>query len=104
MKSKRTKQFHALFAELPESVQRQANEAYRLFRANPSHPSLSFKQVSPRGPVYSVRVGLHYRALAIRQPDCLLWFSRPALRKYRFLNHLDRARAPFPSLGMNNPG
>ena len=53
---------------------KQANEAYRLFRANPSHPSLSFKQVSPRGPVYSVRVGLHYRALAIRQPDCLLWF------------------------------
>jgi hypothetical protein len=74
MKSKRSKRFHALFAELPESVQRQANEAYRLFRANPSHPSLSFKQVSPNGPVYSVRVGLHYRALAIRQPDCLLWF------------------------------
>jgi hypothetical protein len=41
MKSKRTKQFRALFAELPESVQRQANEAYRLFQVNPSHPRLS---------------------------------------------------------------
>jgi hypothetical protein len=74
MKSKRTKRFRALFAELPESVQRQANDAYRLFQANPSHPSLSFKQISPNGPVYSVRMGLHYRALAIRNPDHLLWF------------------------------
>ena len=74
MKSKRTKQFHALFAELPEPVQRQANAAYKLFKANPSHPSLSFKQVSPRGPVYSARVGLHYRALAIRKPDEIIWF------------------------------
>ena len=74
MISKRTKQFRALFAELPESVQRQANDAYRLFRANPSHPGLAFKQVSANGPVYSVRIGLHYRALAIRKPDYLLWF------------------------------
>lgn len=76
MKSKRTKQFHALFAELPESVQQQANAAYKLFKANPSHPSLSFKQVSPHGPVYSARVGLHYRdrALAIRKPDEIIWF------------------------------
>jgi hypothetical protein len=65
MKSKRSRQFRALFEALPEPVQRQAN---------PSHPSLSFKQVSPNGPVYSVRIGLHFRALAIRQPDCLLWF------------------------------
>ena len=74
MKSKRSKRFRALFSELPESVQRQANEAYRLFRANPSHPGLSFKQVSSNGPLYSVRVGIHYRALAIRKPDHLLWF------------------------------
>lgn len=36
MKSKRTRQFHVLFAELPEQVQRQANAAYQLFRENPS--------------------------------------------------------------------
>jgi hypothetical protein len=37
-------------------------------------PGSIVKQVSPNGPVYSVRMGLGYRALAIRQPDCLLWF------------------------------
>lgn len=89
MKSKRTKQFRALFAELPESVQRQANEAYQLFQANPSHPGLSFKQVSPRGPVYSVRVGLHYRALAIRKSDYLLWFWIDSHAEYdKLLSHL----------------
>ncbi len=74
MISKRSRQFRAQFAELPETVQRQANEAYRLFRINPAHPGLAFKQVSSKGPVYSVRIGLHYRALAIRQQDYLLWF------------------------------
>ena len=74
MKSKRTKGFHALFKALPESVQKQANEAYRIFRTNPSHPGLYFKQVSPKGPTYSVRIGLHYRALAVRKPDHYLWF------------------------------
>src|SRR5207237_9091432 len=71
VKSKRTKQFHALFAELPESVQRQANEAYRLFRANPSHPSLSFKQVSPRGPGSVPMPSMIKCFLAYKQ--CLKW-------------------------------
>jgi hypothetical protein len=74
MISKRTRQFRALFAELPEAVQRQANEAYQIFRTNPSHPGLAFKRVSPHGPTYSVRIGLHYRALAIVKADEVIWF------------------------------
>ena len=74
MKSKRTKQFRTLLEELPESVQKQAHQAYQLFRSNPSHPSLSFKQVSFKGPTYSTRIGLHYRALAVREPEYFLWF------------------------------
>lgn len=74
MKSKRTPQFHALFAKLPESVQRQANEAYQIFRTNPSHPGLAFKQVNPHGPIYSARIGIHYRALAVRKQDEVIWF------------------------------
>ena len=89
MKSKRTRQFHVLFAELPEQVQRQANAAYQLFRENPSHPGLSFKQVSPRGPVYSARVGLHYRALCIRKSDHYLWFWIGSHAEYdKMLSHL----------------
>ena len=74
MRSKQTKQFRTLFDELPDAVRTQANHAYRLFKVNPDHPGLDFKQVSKRGPTYSARIGVHYRALAIRKPDHWLWF------------------------------
>lgn len=74
MRSKRTKQFRSLFEALPSTIQREANETYRRFRADPAHPGLRFKLVSVYGPVYAARVGLHYRALAIRMPDYWLWF------------------------------
>lgn len=74
MRSKRTKQFRALYQALPESVRQQANYAYHLFAADPSHPGLDFKQVSKKGPTYSARVGIHYRALAVRRVDHWLWF------------------------------
>jgi len=55
-------------------VQDQARLAYRLFRDNPEHPSLRFKPVHPRRPIYSARVGLGYRALAVRDGDAVIWF------------------------------
>jgi hypothetical protein len=41
------------------------------FKENPSHPSLHFKKI---GKYRSVRVGMHYRALAVETPEGLLWF------------------------------
>jgi len=55
-------------------VQDQARLAYRLFRDNPEHPSLRFKPVHPKRPIYSARVGLGYRALAVRDGDAVIWF------------------------------
>ena len=46
-------------------MRRLANEAYKLFSKNPHHPSLRFKQVHPSLPLYSIRIGFHYRALGI---------------------------------------
>jgi len=43
LRSRRTRRFRALLAALPADVQRQARDAYQLFRANPRHPSLRFK-------------------------------------------------------------
>jgi hypothetical protein len=48
-----------------------ADKNFRLLRENPNHPSLHFKQV---GRFRSVRVGLHFRALAVELDDGLLWF------------------------------
>jgi len=70
--SKTTDRFRKAYAQLPEHVQRRAREAYRLFRDNPSHPSLRFKQVHATLPIYSARVGLGYRALAVRDDDTVV--------------------------------
>ena len=55
-------------------MQEQARLAYRLFQRDPSHPSLRFKQVHPTRPIFSARVGLAYRALAVRDGDTVIWF------------------------------
>jgi hypothetical protein len=42
-----------------------------LLKENPGHPSLHFKQV---GDFVSARVGLHHRALGVRDGDDVAWF------------------------------
>lgn len=74
MKSHTTRQFRELFSALPIRVQAQANESYRLFRENPSHPGLRFKQVHDSPPTYSVRVGIGYRAVGVLDADAIVWF------------------------------
>jgi hypothetical protein len=41
---------------------------------DPSHPSLRFKQVHASRAISAVRIGLAYRALAVRDGEDLIWF------------------------------
>jgi hypothetical protein len=59
---------------MPDAVQRQTSRAYALWRSDPYHNSLQFKQVSQRQPIYSVRIGIGYRALGLREADHIHWF------------------------------
>jgi hypothetical protein len=63
-----------MLQHLPEQIRRQAREAYKLFKENPYHPSLRFKQIHPRKPVYSVRINIDYRAVGTRDGDEIVWF------------------------------
>lgn len=74
MKSRRAAPFRELFAKLPDPVQSQAREAYRLFARDPRHPSLQFKRVSERQPLYSVRIGRGYRAVGLLEGGTVYWF------------------------------
>jgi len=74
MTSHTTEHFRHAFKQLPQHVQRQARQAYRLFKQNPYHPSLHFKQVHPTRPIYSVRISLDYRAVGIREGEVVIWF------------------------------
>ena len=69
-----TQAFRTAFAALPAQIQPQAREAYKLFRQNPSHPSLRWKRVHPTRPIYSVRVGRGHRAVGIDEADEVVWF------------------------------
>lgn len=74
MKSSVTKAFRKRLDELPATIQEQAARAYALWRADPYHPGLQFKKVSPTQPVYSARVGIGHRALGLRDADQIVWF------------------------------
>lgn len=74
MKSRTTAAFRRAFAALPEDVRGQARRAWAQFRFNPQHPGLRFKPVHATKPIYSVRVGLHFRALGVLANDEIVWF------------------------------
>jgi hypothetical protein len=74
MKSKTTMGFRKLLRALPKDVRQQARAAYRQFKQDPYHPGLQFKPINQRKSRYSVRIGLHYRALGIRaSEDLIVW-------------------------------
>ncbi len=74
MKSHTSQRFRDELARLPQNVQRQAQWAYERFEQDPYHPSLQFRQVHATLPVYSARVGLHYRAIGMVNDDEIVWF------------------------------
>ncbi len=74
MRSFAQESFWDAYRLLPSHVRQQARDAYRFFASNPNHPSLDFKQVSRRRPVYSVRVSIDYRALGVVDEEEIVWF------------------------------
>jgi len=74
VKSELTEDFLAHFRKLPGRIQQQARKNYRLWKANPRHPGIDFKRVGINAPIYSVRIGIGWRALGLKQRDTILWF------------------------------
>lgn len=63
--------FWQAYERLPEQVRALADKNYALLKNDPQHPSLQLKKI---GRFWSVRVGLHYRALATETGGDLVWF------------------------------
>lgn len=74
MKSFTTDRFRKAFRNLPQRVRAQVRRSYRRFLVDPDHPSLQFKRVHSKKPIYSARVGRSYRALGILDGDHIVWF------------------------------
>ena len=67
-------EFWRRFDRLPAGIQAQAREAFRVFRNSPHQLSLRFKLLRGHANAWSVRIGLHYRAVALRTGDPVRWF------------------------------
>ena len=74
MRSFLTDDFRNNYRHLPQEVKRAARKNYRLWKANPNHPGLQFKQIHTAEALYSVRVGRGWRALGLREGDAIYWF------------------------------
>lgn len=76
MRHRATNGFWREYQELPVEIRSRADKQFLLLKANPEHPSLQFKKLGEsRGEeLWSARVTLNYRALAIKRPDGYLWF------------------------------
>ena len=62
MRHRASRKFWQFYRRLPEAIQRVANENEVVLKQAPKHPSLRFKKV---GRFWSLRVGIHYRAVAV---------------------------------------
>ena len=74
MRSRATPRFWAAYRDLPTEIKEAARKAYRLFREDAGYPSLQFKKVHARDPVYAVRVTLGCRAVSLLEDDGMTWF------------------------------
>ncbi|MEM0964204.1 MAG: hypothetical protein AAGK21_16880 [Bacteroidota bacterium] len=75
MTHRATETFWKRFEALPEHVQKLARKNHRLLEATPRYPSLHFKPLANQDPpLWSVRVGQDYRALAIAEDGVMYWF------------------------------
>jgi hypothetical protein len=70
--SKATRAFWTALSRLPKDIQHQASEKYKVWRRDPFHPSLHFKELYDG--LWSVRINLQYRALARRREEMIVWF------------------------------
>jgi hypothetical protein len=64
------------YRNLPADIRARADKQFALLKADPRHPSLQFKKLGDRGgqEIWSARVSLKYRALAVKFSDEYLWF------------------------------
>ena len=65
-----TRRFWNLFQLLPLPIQKIAQENFAVLKENLHHPSLHFKKV---GKLWSVRIGLDYRAIAVEDGSDFIW-------------------------------
>ena len=71
MKHRAAVKFWQYYENLPAETKRLADNCYELLKNDPRHGSLQLKKT---GRFWSVRVGIHYRAVAVQEGEDFVWF------------------------------
>ena len=71
MRHRATARFWRLYDKLPRETQQMADKNFELLKLNSKHRSLHFKAI--RDDVWSVRIGLEIRALALKSAEGFDW-------------------------------
>jgi len=79
------KSYWKSYKGLPKKIQRDADRKFDLWKKNPFHPSLNFKCVNTEYNIWSVRVTMDYRALAVRNDKSVIWYWIGDHNKYEQL-------------------
>ncbi|MEI8373700.1 MAG: hypothetical protein WCJ35_12805 [Planctomycetota bacterium] len=66
--------FWRRYRQLPKEVRELADKNHGLLNSDPQHPSLQLKKIGKAKQLWSVRVGMHYRALGFDKPEGIVWF------------------------------
>jgi len=76
MQHRATTDFWQQYHALSQQVRDRADKQFSLLKTNSQHPSLQFKKVGERHgqEIWSARVTLNHRVLAIKRTDVFLWF------------------------------
>lgn len=74
MKSEINPNFRRMYRRLSPKVKRRVQRAYKQWKKNPSTPGLHFKRVDDEEQIFSVRIGLDYRAVGALEGDLITWF------------------------------
>lgn len=74
MNSVRTERFKKAYSVLPSHIKKAAQKTFKIWKANPAHPGLHFKKIHKKQEVYSIRITIDYRALAVKSEETFIWF------------------------------
>ncbi|MEA3358602.1 MAG: hypothetical protein U9R17_04240 [Thermodesulfobacteriota bacterium] len=85
MNSFTVKSYWKSYKELPANLQQKADAKFELWKENPFHPSLNFKCVNSEENIWSVRINMDYRALAVREGNSVIWYWVGDHNKYEQL-------------------
>lgn len=74
MKSYTLPSFWETYKKLDSDTRKRARKSYRIWIADPFHPSLRFKCINHAEDIWSVRVTLGVRSLGVLDGEAVTWF------------------------------